>query len=240
MPLQIIGAGFGRTGTSSLKAAFEQLGFGPSYHMKEVFKNGDSHIQCWRDAAAGKPVNWETVFANYKSTTDFPASCFYKELMEAYPEAKVVLTIRDFDSWYKSASDTIYKAKSSTSGLIRYYHNSLRSMIDETIWEGVFHDRFEDKEYARQIFEAHIEEVKRHVPKERLLVYHVKEGWEPLCNFLNVPIPETEFPRLNDSKEFQKYISAMKTASLVVNTLAVAVPVAIAGAAWWYYNRRNE
>mmetsp|Transcript_27391 Transcript_27391/g.42128 ORF Transcript_27391/g.42128 Transcript_27391/m.42128 type:complete len:242 (-) Transcript_27391:29-754(-) len=238
--IRVIGAGFGRTGTSSLQAAFDQLGFGPAYHMREVFANGSTHANMWRDAAANRPVDWDVLFAKYKSTTDFPASCFYKELMEKYPNAKVVLTTRDFDSWYKSCNDTIYKANSCFFGVAKYFNATTRTMISETIWDGTFHGRFEDQEYARKIYEAHVKEVKRVVPEEKLLVFSVKDGWEPLCEFLGVPVPEGDFPRLNDTKEFQRYIRYARATSFTLNALAVLTPATIAAGAYWFISRSRE
>lgn len=237
--LRIIGAGFGRTGTSSLQAAFNQLGMGPTYHMREVFQTANKHhSQVWRDAAAHKPVNWRNLFQNYRSTTDFPACCFYKEHMEEFPNAKVVLTVRDFDSWYKSASETIYQAQFASFGVARLINLTHRKMIEEVIWQGVFNGRFEDKEYARKVYEGHIEEVKRTVPEDKLLVYSVSEGWEPLCKFLEVPVPEGDFPRLNDTKEFKSYIFYARCASIVLNSVAVGVPLAVAAAGYFYYKKK--
>ena len=107
MPLSVIGAGFGRTGTMSLKLALDQLGFGPCYHMTEVFKNPKASGY-WEAAADGKPIDWEEVFAGYRSTVDWPGATFYKQLADAYPEAKVILTERDAEAWFESTQATIF------------------------------------------------------------------------------------------------------------------------------------
>jgi Sulfotransferase domain len=194
--LKIIGAGFGRTGTLSLKYALEELGFRPCYHMTELFsKPGASEM--WEAIARGAPVDWNTVFAGYQATVDWPACAFYKELMQAYPEAKVLLTVREPEKWYESARNTIYQVTD------RNRLSPHARMINSLIWEGTFDCRFEDKAYAIAIFQRHIEEVRQFVPAEKLLVYAVKEGWEPLCAFLGVKVPvDTPFPHLNDREEF--------------------------------------
>src|SRR5215218_1360168 len=108
MNLEVIGAGFGRTGTMSLKATLEELGFGPCYHMREVFEHPE-HIGQWRAAMRGEPVDWERILGDYRATVDWPGCTFYDELLERNPDAKVILTVRDPQRWYESACDTIYR-----------------------------------------------------------------------------------------------------------------------------------
>jgi len=195
--LKIIGAGFGRTGTLSLKNALEGLGFRPCYHMMELFGNPGADEQ-WGAIARGEPVDLKTVLEGYQATVDWPACAVYKELMQIYPEAKVLLTVRDPEKWYESARKTIYQVAADRKLLSPHAR-----MINALIWEGTFDGRFEDKDYAIAVFLQHIEEVKRLVPVEKLLVYDVKEGWEPLCTFLGVEVPvDTPFPHLNDRLEF--------------------------------------
>lgn len=209
--LKVIGAGFGRTGTLSLKAALEELGFGPCYHMTEVFSH-PQHIAYWVAAAEGNPVDWKGLLNNYQATVDWPACTFYEELMRVYPDAKVLLTVRNPDSWYESVSSTIYPLSRRAIGspIIVFIGNLLfpdrlraGRMINTLIWQGTFEDKFEDKEYAQAVFQQHIEEVKKNVPSEKLLVYDVKQGWEPLCAFLGVEIPgDKPFPHLNERANF--------------------------------------
>jgi Sulfotransferase domain len=199
--LKVIGAGFGRTGTLSLKHALEELGFGPCYHMTELFDKPGVDAQ-WDAIVRGEPADWHMVFKGYSATVDWPACTFYKELMQAYPHAKVLLTVRDPEKWYESVANTIYRVshQNPDSNAIRSVH---RNMINALIWQGTFEDRFEDKEYAIAVFLRHIEEVKQHVPAEKLLVYNVKEGWEPLCAFLEVAVPAGKpFPHDNDRASF--------------------------------------
>jgi hypothetical protein len=214
--VQVIGAGFGRTGTLSLKAALETLGFGPCYHMVEVFARPE-HVPMWRAAAAGQPVDWHGLFAAYRATVDWPACAFYSDLMDAFPEARVILTVRDPERWYESARATIYRVRNPGGGLSgaamramfmlgRLLVPRMRTapaMINEVIWQGTFDGRFEDREHAIAIYQKHNEEVKRRVPPEKLLVYQVSQGWEPLCAFLGVDMPaDTPFPHLNDRDSF--------------------------------------
>lgn len=211
--LKVIGAGLGRTGTESLKKAFEQLGFGACYHMFELMKNPE-HLPEWEKLKRGETPNYELLFKGYQACTDFPAALYYREFMQQYPEAKVVLTVRDADKWYASASKTILRKPpaifftmtrlfglfSKTARSFPAVDDFGRSLVHEEFFEGRTHDR----EHVISIFNAWNEEVKRTVPADRLLVFEVKEGWAPLCQFLEVPVPSVPFPRSNDSDSFNK------------------------------------
>jgi hypothetical protein len=226
----VIGAGFGRTGTMSLKVALEELGFGPCYHMIELFGHPE-HVPIWEAASQGKPVDWEELFSGYRATTDWPACTFYKELMERYPDAKVILTVRDPDRWYESTYNTIYGMRKMISSPIFRLAAPFRpglsraaKMNDELIWEETFGGSLEDRQHAIEVFERHNQEVRRHVPAEKLLVYEVKEGWEPLCKFLGVEVSKDKpFPHLNDTDTFRKLVRRRLTfvlaAPLVVLSL---------------------
>jgi hypothetical protein len=225
--LEVIGAGFGRTGTMSLKVALEELGFGPCYHMSEVFENPE-HVEGWEAAREGR-ANWEEHFRGYRATVDWPGAAFYEELMERYPEAKVILTVRDPERWYESVRGTIYNVQNVASSPIfslaallvpRMRHmRRVARMASDLVWGDVFDGRFEDRVYAIGVFERWNERVKRRVPAERLLVYEVVEGWEPLCGFLGVRVPEGKpFPHLNDAGAFRKMIRrrrALVSAALI-------------------------
>ena len=200
MALKVIGAGFGRTGTRSLKTALELLGFGRCYHMVEVMKN-PSHLRCWADIMKGGKADWETLFRGYQSTMDWPVAAYYKDLVTIYPESKVILTVRDPESWHRSVMSTIYQAGRGFfhrfTRIIPSVHHFLDAM-EKAIWQGVFHNRLDDKAYAVEIFKNHIEEVKRIVPRERLLIFEARQGWDPLCSFLNVPVPVNKpYPHKN-------------------------------------------
>jgi hypothetical protein len=239
--VKVIGAGFGRTGTTSLKAALERLGFGPCYHMTEVFAHPE-HADFWVAAWHGEPVDWDGVLGAYESTLDWPACTFYEELLRRHPDAKVLLSVRDPERWYESTRNTIYELTNliQTSTISRLIFGLVcllvfggftgrRSSLDnDIIWQGTFDGRFEDKAYAIEVFERHNEEVKRRVPPERLLVYEVNEGWGPLCAFLGVPEPDEPFPRLNDTAQMQRGMLAMRALSVAVRvTLVLSVAAAL-------------
>ncbi|MDX1523129.1 MAG: sulfotransferase, partial [Anaerolineae bacterium] len=179
--LQIIGSGFGRTGTSSMKAALEQLGFGPCYHMEEVFKR-PRHMTLWHDVAFNRPIDWSTLFDGFESTVDFPASVVYKELMTAFPQAKVIHTVRDPERWYDSTVETIYQGGSLFPRWVQFLVPPIRhwvEMQEELIWQRLFDGEFENRGHAIQVFNQFTDEVKETVPVDRLLIFNVKEGWEP-------------------------------------------------------------
>jgi hypothetical protein len=238
MPIQVIGAGLGRTGTLSLKSALEELGFIKCYHMIEVLARMDD-ARTWDAASRGEPVDWDRLFDGYRATVDWPGCSFYRELLQQYPEAKVILTVRDPERWYDSAHQTIYFVRHAFpewTGLIFPRMRVFRRMLDRIIWDGMFRGRFEDRAVAIEAFNRHNEQVRRDVPADRLLVYEVREGWEPLCSFLGVPVPEGKpFPHLNDSAEFRARIEhgarAMRTigyailgaAALALALIAVAI-----------------
>ena len=192
--LEVVGAGFGRTGTFSLKLALERLGLGPCYHMFEVGRN-PGHRDLWMAMAEGADHDWEEILAGYRSAVDWPAAAFYAPLMERYPEAKVVLTVRDPEAWYESARATIVPDPERLG-------EDTSPMTRRVIWDGVFDGRVHDREHALAVFRRHVAEVRARVPRERLLVYDVREGWEPLCAFLGVPVPAEPYPHRNTTEEF--------------------------------------
>jgi hypothetical protein len=218
MTIKVIGAGFGRTGTLSLKTALEELGFGPCYHMTELFDKPE-HVAFWDGAAdkvtRGEPVDWEEVFSDYEATVDWPGCSFYEELIEAYPDAKVLLSVRDPQRWYESAQSTIAQGPGSaasplrsllfrSAGLLVPSMRRVPSMAQKVIMERSFGGRFGDRGHAVEAFERHNREVQERVPAGKLLVYEVKQGWKPLCELLGVEEPDKPFPHLNDREEFPR------------------------------------
>jgi hypothetical protein len=191
MPLKVIGAGFGRTGTLSLKNALEKLGFGKCYHMVEILKKL-RHMKHWAEIMQGGKAEWDTLFKDYQAALDWPVAAYYKDLMTIYPQAKVILTVRDPHSWHRSVMTTLYQAQRRS--LVRFariippLYRFLNGM-ENSIWQNVFQNKLEDKAHAINVFNNHIEEVNRVVPPERLLIFEARQGWEPLCSFLNVPVP---------------------------------------------------
>lgn len=199
MTLQVIGAGLGRTGTASLKVALEQLGFGPCYHMGEVIGR-PSDIDLWLAVVEGK-ADWPALLGNYRATSDYPACLYYKELAELHPDAKVVLTVRDAHRWFDSINETIMSpAFTSTIKDTPFGILNKRAIWDR--YDGRVHDR----DHMVAAFQQHVADVKRAIPADRLLIYEVAQGWEPLCAFLDVPVPATEFPRANTRDETRKII----------------------------------
>lgn len=220
MALKFIGSGLGRTGTYSLKLALEQLGFGKCYHMAELFNNPDGLIQ-FENAENNKPVDWDALFDGYASGVDYPVARYYKQLIEKYPDAKIVHTIRDEEAWYASAKDTIIWASKPSFGRVLKlmiklpFSPMLRKQMPILKFNGKLIDNefgpdYKNKESVIARFRQRNNEVMATVPKERLLVYNVKEGWEPLCKFLNVPVPATPFPRTNNKEEFIGRIKNIK------------------------------
>ena len=207
MGLEIIGAGFGRTGTLSLKFALEELGFDRCYHMMEIPKVAP-HIGSWRQAAAGKNVDWHLLFQGYKAAVDWPSCNYWREQLRAFPEAKIILTKRDPDSWYESVMNTIWPASVKGRELARSNVNldkvsqDRTSMVFEVIWDGIFEGRMSEKDFVIDKYEKHNQAVIDEVPSSKLLIYEPGEGWEPLCQFLGCSRPSTDYPNVNSTQEF--------------------------------------
>ncbi|HVY64445.1 MAG TPA: sulfotransferase [Gammaproteobacteria bacterium] len=195
MALKVIGAGLGRTATFSMKFALEHLGLGPCYHMSEVFAGARRNVPLWLDVVRGKP-DWDALFEGFQSTTDYPACTYWRELAAHYPQAKVVLTVRDPDSWFESVSETIFSDA---------MQSSLVGSPVETMMKGVIFDAFggrvKDRAFMTSWFTRRNQQVIDALPPERLLVFSPKQGWEPLCAFLGVPVPKGPFPRVNSRDE---------------------------------------
>jgi Sulfotransferase domain len=234
MALKVIGAGLGRTGTLSLRVALEELGFARCYHMQEVLLAHPEHAPLWSTAQRREPVDWDSLFVGYQAAVDWPASAFYQELLRHYPDAKVILTVRDSERWYESARQTIYYARRVFFSWAIVFVPRIRRfirMVDDVVWVGFFQRRFADKDHALAAFHRHNEEVRRTVPPDRLLVYEVGQGWGPLCEFLGVPVPlDKPFPRLNDTAWFRSQIG--KVAALILGTGCAAVLLAVLGLVW--------
>ena len=226
--MKVIGAGFGRTGTTSLKAALEELGFGPAYHLTEVFEHPE-HVRFWEAAQHGQPVDWETFFSGYGVAVDWPACAFYEEMMEAFPDAKVILTLREPERWYESMYNTIYGIRRLSSGPARHVLPPLKlfapgvagivRLSEDLVWQDTFQNRFDERHHAIETFDRHNQQVIRRVPPDRLLVYDVKEGWEPLCDFLGVEAPDKPFPNLNDTRQMRRRLLGLAAVSAVTPIL---------------------
>jgi len=194
MGLAVIGAGFGRTGTESMKLALETLGLGPCYHMKEVLADPE-RIAVWRRAARGDLPDWEETFAGYKSTVDWPAAYFWRELSAFYPDARILLTVRDADGWYDSMDKTVFPVLRQSTDPDSVGHR--------LIGQAVFGGRY-DRSHAIAAYERNIAEVEAAFTDERLLTFRIGDGWEPLCRFLDRPVPAEPFPHRNRPDAFQR------------------------------------
>lgn len=201
--LEVIGTGFGRTGTNSLKLALELLGFGPCHHMFEL-RDHPEQLPLWESAAQGAEVDWDVVFDGYSSCVDWPAAYYWRELCRKYPKAKVLHSVRDEEKWITSVHKTILPKILNRHQLEEGPERSRHNMSFEIILNQTFGGRLDDREHAMNVFRAHNEEVSRTISADRLLVYDVNQGWEPICEFLGVSIPETPFPRQNTAAEFQQ------------------------------------
>ena len=232
MALKVIGTGFGRTGTMSTYAALNQLGF-PCYHMFEVIENKDNktHLDFWQKVAntpAGTKHDWDAVFAKYTAAVDNPACCVWRELMQAYPDAKVLLTLhpRGPKAWYESTIDTIYFTENRWQAkLLSYFAPFVRKMSDmsrKLIWQRNHKGTMNDPAHAIAHYQQHIEDVKAAVPPDKLLVFQVDQGWKPLCDFLGVPIPAGPFPNVNDRAQIKKVLAGMTAGAYVILALGAA------------------
>jgi Sulfotransferase domain len=199
MSISVIGAGVGRTGTNSLKLALNQIGCGPCHHMDEVIHNMAVQVPLWAAAARGKP-DWSAIFTGYNSAVDWPVASFYRETHKQYPTAKFILTVRSPESWYASFSETIYKLISAPHGAPPHMQDWLAMGTAVLAKSGVKLGM--DEVGLKAAFNAHNEAVKSAIPTKQLLVYEVKQGWEPLCAFLGKPVPSEDFPRSNDRAAF--------------------------------------
>ena len=225
--MQVFGAGFGRTGTMSLKIALEKLGMGPCYHMREVVSR-PSHIKLWYDISRGEHPNWNRLFSGFNSAVDFPVSLFYKQLINQFPDAKFILTLREFDKWYISTVNTIYKVPNILPDWFKMVVYPIRMFIAmqvNLIWVGLFKNKFSDRESAKLVYYEHIRSVKKTIPADKLLIYHVKEGWGPLCEFLNVDVPEIPFPKVNDTAEMLRNFVIIKSLPYVFILSMITISV---------------
>jgi Sulfotransferase domain len=218
MPLKIIGAGYPRTGTTSLQQALETLGFGPCCHMWELLRPEHAwRWLLWRRAFEGKSIDWEKLFRGFAATVDAPGSFFWRKLSRAYPEAKVILTVRDPDSWMRSmqSGTTAAEGQIDASKISALVQTALGKMAPAIARErgsgpdpapGPARERF-----LREQFLRNTELVKQEIAPARLLVFDVRDGWEPLCKFLGVPVPQAPFPHENDARDFLDRIARVPT-----------------------------
>jgi hypothetical protein len=197
MPLKVVGAGLGRTGTHSVKLALERLLGEPCYHMIEVFGHPD-HVPMWHQAVRGEMPDWDELFAGYGAAVDWPAAAFWKEQSEAYPDALILLSTRDSAGWWRSCDNTIFEV----------FRTADEKMPSE--WTAMVKDLFRtfagdavDEQSAIAAYERHNADVRATAPPERLLEWHPGDGWAPLCEALGVAVPDEPFPHVNSTAEFR-------------------------------------
>ena len=208
MELEVVGAGFGRTGTQSLKLALEELGVGPCYHMMEVFGNTE-HIPLWAAATRGETPDWDALFANYRSTVDWPGCAFWRDLAEKNPNARILLSYRNSDDWYDSFHNTIYQAMTRDPPPEPAWVAVHLEMTRQLVLEQALGGRPDDRAHAIRCYEDHNEAVRSEVASDRLILHEVGAGWEPLCIGLNLPVPEKPYPKTNNTKEFRERMALM-------------------------------
>ena len=226
MPIKIIGAGFPRTGTNTLRESLELLGFGKTYHMKNLIVQPEN-LHYWTTLKETGTTNWQELYDGYEATVDFPCYPWYKEHMKQYPDAKVILTLRPFEKWYESFYSTIWQAQNrpeEQNGEMAQRVASdprlqavmkVMGFAKQTINEDHFQGRFLDKEFMEKIYNDHNEEVKKCVPANKLLVFDAGEGWQPLCEFLDVKKPDAPLPHTNKREDFAAMVGQLMQGHLV-------------------------
>lgn len=231
MELEVIGAGLGRTGTLSLRSALDTLGFGPCHHMKVVMVEEPGKGSLWNEVAAGDLDVLKEIYKGFKATVDYPGCIFYEQFMEWNPKAKVILSVRDNpEVWEHSCRATIFEPNQAQTfrtlmklpmGPVKA-GKAIRKLV--TAIHGV--DPEAEDTDLQTMYKEWNQEVIDTVPKDNLLVFNVKEGWQPLCEFLGVPVPDTPFPRVNDRQEFRDRINKMKLANTVLEAVIGGIAVA--------------
>lgn len=203
MALDVVGAGFGRTGTMSLKLALEMLGFKKTYHMAELFQHPE-HLPHWEEARRTGECDWDAVFRDYRAAVDWPACNYWQTLSEHYPRSKVILTLRDPDGWFRSIHNTIYPTSVAALKSDEPFQQRWAKWSNGLIWEDTFHGRVEEREHAIEIFNANTKAVTSTIAADRLLLYEAGDGWQPLCDLLDCEIPNQPYPKVNTTEEFQR------------------------------------
>lgn len=204
MTMKVIGAGFGRTGTASLKIALETLLGEPCYHMSEVLGK-PGHVDLWLEAAAGKPV-WDSIFKDYVATVDYPGANYWRELAAAYPAAKIILSVRDPERWYTSTQETIFSHTLEDIQAGTKWGRMIKATINDHL-EGDLHTH----DHLIKAFNDHTDAVKASFGPDRLLVFEAKDGWDPLCRFLDVPVPDAPYPNVNSKEEFDGVFDMLRS-----------------------------
>jgi hypothetical protein len=237
--MRCINLGLGRTGTLSFREALNILGFGPVYHFTDLREHNFREQPNWYEVHRGHDVaeNFDAIFKGYRSACDYPTALYPAQLLAAYPDAKFVLSIRDPEKWHKSVTDTIHMAMAKFRKL-RYVHprvNRLFKWADDVFFgPNGYHPNFEQDGVAQML--AHNAKVARVIPPHQLLVFDVRDGWAPLCAFLDVPVPDVLFPHVNDTEEFKRLARAVYASTVLswLLTVLAAVGLVCLMLRWWF------
>src|SRR5436305_3467233 len=226
MSIKIIGAGFPRTGTNTLRESLEMLGFNKTYHMKQLLVHPEN-LHYWTILKETGTTNWEALYDGYQATVDFPCYPWYKEHMKQYPDAKVILSTRPFEKWYESYHTTIWQTHNPSEERKAEMEQKVAAspqlqatmpvmaFAKQCLNDGHFQGKFLDKEFMEKVFNDHNEEVKNYVPADKLLVFDACEGWEPLCAFLGVEVPNEPLPHTNKKEDFAAMVGQLLQGNLV-------------------------
>lgn len=200
--MKVIGCGFGRTGSMSMKIALEQLGVGPCHHMDEVIANPAEQLPYWLAASKGEKINWNDALKGYESCVDWPTAAYWPVLAKHFPEAKILLTTRSAESWYNSISKTIFKIMGDATNASGNEPNPFGEMLQHMILENTFNGDITDRDHCINVFNKNVQAVKDSFSGNKLFIYNIGDGWEGLCKWLDVPVPDIPFPRTNNQQEF--------------------------------------
>lgn len=196
MTLSVLGVGFGRTGTESLKSALEVLGYDPCHHMKVLLSNPEEEA-LWRRVVKGEDITWDEAYAGYNAAVDFPTCYYWREVAAHYPDAPLILTVRSPESWYASMTKSIFPILKKLT--------DPESIGLAMISEGTFDGRIDDSDHVIAVYEKHNADIKAAFSSDRLLVYELGGGWEPICDFLGKPVPDEPYPHSNTGEEFNEF-----------------------------------
>jgi hypothetical protein len=185
----------------SMKRALDILGFGPCHHMEEVLKD-QSQVAAWLAAAKGEEHNWDEMFKGYTSCVDWPSAAYWRELANYYPDAKIILTNRTAESWYASISKTIFATIGEKTEENAEHYTDFFEMVWRMVGLNTFDGDITNKDHVIEVFNANVKAAQDAFPSDRLLTYTIGDGWQPLCDWLGVAVPDIPFPRTNNKEEF--------------------------------------
>ena len=228
----IIAAGFGRTGTMSLKIALEKLGYGPCYHMKEIIEDS-SQSDFWQRVYYGGKYSWGELFEKYNSSTDNPVCEFWEEILKEYPNSKIILNTRNPEAWLKSIKETIFLVRVNVPFGVSFMFNtflrkrkSVMSKVTSMIF-GYGENYNTSDEHIIKTFNDWNKKVEERCPKDKFLKWEIKEGWKPICQFLGIETPNEDFPRVNDTQEFKDRINKLNIVGYVIFFLLISLLMAL-------------